>query len=334
MATSSHSNDKYTVGWIAALTEELSVAMALLDEEHGKPQITPRDDTNAYHLGKIGEHNIAMACLPGGQMGTGPAALVAENMRRTFRNIRFALLVGIGAGVPNKKKDIRLGDVVVSYPVKTYTGVVQYDYGKLKSDSNIERKDWFSAPPRKLLSAVALLRAYHERPKNPKNNMLPIISVLGETYEYPEEIEAPDRLYQASYLHVPEAETCDDCDTKYLVTRRARNLPCKPQVHYGIVASGNMVIKNGVERDRIDQRYENSILCFEMEAAGLMNNFPCLVIRGISDYADSHKSDLWRNRAIAVASAYAKELLSLIEPSEVEDLAPMAAQVVDSGNFP
>ena len=28
----------------------------------------------------------------------------------------------------------------------------------------------------------------------------------------------------------------------------------------------------------------------KMEAAGLMNEFPCIVIHGISDYADSHKN--------------------------------------------
>lgn len=71
----------------------------MLDKEHGRPQSTPRDDTNAYHLGRIGEHNVAMACLSRGQMGTGPAAIVAENMRRTFKNIRFTLLAGIGGGV-------------------------------------------------------------------------------------------------------------------------------------------------------------------------------------------------------------------------------------------
>lgn len=179
-AKSPCSNDEYTIGWISALEDEWMVAMAMLDEEHGKPQSQPRDDNNTYHLGRIGDHNVAMACLSGGQMGTGPAAIVAENMRRTFRNIRFALLVGIGGGVPGEKKDIRLGDVVVSYPSGTYTGIVQYDYGKLKTDGHIQRKDWFCAPPPKVLSAVGMLKAYHGRPKNPTNNMPDILDELGE----------------------------------------------------------------------------------------------------------------------------------------------------------
>jgi nucleoside phosphorylase len=313
------------------LNEELIVAMAMLDEEHGRPQSTPRDDTNAYHLGRIGEHNVAMACLSGGQMGTGPAAIVAENMRRTFKNIRFALLVGIGGGVPGDGKDIRMGDIVVSYPSGTYTGIVQYDYGKLKIGGHIQRKDWFCAPPRKVLAAVDILRAYHTRPKKPINNMLDIIDELGEEYAYPDQHRSLDLLYQADYDHHLGVKSCDSCDVNALIPRKPRNSPFKPHVHYGIIASGNMVVQSGLERDKIDKRYENSILCVEMEAAGLMNNFPCLVIRGISDYSDSHKTDQWVKRAIAVASAYAKELLSLIEPSDVDVLPPLAARVLDTG---
>jgi hypothetical protein len=46
-----------------------------------------------------------------------------------------------------------------------------------------------------------------------------------------------------------------------------------------------------------------------MEAAGLMNQLPCLVIRGICDYADSHKSKRWQDYAALTAAAYAKILL-------------------------
>ena len=64
-----------------------------------------------------------------------------------------------------------------------------------------------------------------------------------------------------------------------------------------------------------------------MEAAGLMDHFPCLVIRGICDYSDSHKNKRWQPYAAAVAAAYAKELLSLIPVSRVEE-APAARDVV------
>jgi nucleoside phosphorylase len=63
---------------------------------------------------------------------------------------------------------------------------------------------------------------------------------------------------------------------------------------------------------------EKDVLCFEMEAAGLMNHFPCLVIWGICDYLDSHKNKEWQGYAAMAAAAYAKDLLSCIPPNKVE----------------
>jgi len=74
-------------------------------------------------------------------------------------------------------------------------------------------------------------------------------------------------------------------------------------------------MKDGRTRDRVS-RDLGGILCFEMEAAGLMNNFPCLVIRGICDYADSHKNKSWQKYAAGTAAAYAREVLSVIPPVE------------------
>ena len=76
---------------------------------------------------------------------------------------------------------------------------------------------------------------------------------------------------------------CDNCEISGLVTRPAPDRR-DPVIRYGLIASGNQVIKDGGTRDRLGQ--ELGMLCFEMEAAGLMDNYPCLVIRGICDYAD------------------------------------------------
>lgn len=75
-------------------------------------------------------------------------------------------------------------------------------------------------------------------------------------------------------------------------------------------------MKDAVTRDKLS--YElGGVLCYEMEAAGLMNNFPCLVIRGISDYSDAHKNDGWQRYAAAVAAAYAKDLLGHLASAKV-----------------
>lgn len=75
-------------------------------------------------------------------------------------------------------------------------------------------------------------------------------------------------------------------------------------------------MKDAITRDRISEEL-GGVMYFEMEAAGLMNNLPCLVIRGICDYADSHKNKKWQPYAAATAAACAKEILSVIPTAEV-----------------
>src|ERR1700742_3860192 len=111
------SHPDYTVGWICALPTELTAAMAILDEVHTPLPQHPKD-SNSYTLGRIGPHNVVVACLPSGQLGNTSAAAVASQLRFSFTAIRVWLIVGIGGGVPSKDHDIRLGDVVVSTPGK------------------------------------------------------------------------------------------------------------------------------------------------------------------------------------------------------------------------
>jgi nucleoside phosphorylase len=75
-------------------------------------------------------------------------------------------------------------------------------------------------------------------------------------------------------------------------------------------------MKDALIRDRLAA--EKDILCFEMEAAGLMDHFPCLVIRGICDYSDTHKNKDWQGYAAMAAAAYAKDLLCRIPANKVE----------------
>lgn len=69
-----------------------------------------------------------------------------------------------------------------------------------------------------------------------------------------------------------------------------------------------------------------------MEAAGLMDHFPCIVIRGICDYSDTHKNDTWQGYAAVAAAAYAKELLRFIRKGEVlKDRAAGVEQTMAGG---
>lgn len=289
--------EDYTVGWICALPVELAAAQEMLDEEHDTPRYDTHD-TNLYSCGRIGEHNVVIACLPEGQTGTSSAAAVAVQMKSTFSATRFGLMVGIGGGVPSQSEDadVRLGDVVVSKPLRTHGGVVQYDFGKA-TVSGFERTGALNAPPTILLNAVANLRAKHMRGRG---RLLEFLSKLDDLPEFTRAAAGPDVLFKPG------------CDEE--VIRPARRQAV--MVHHGTIASGNQVIKDAAMRDKFSAEL-GGVLCFEMEAAGLMNSFPCLVIRGICDYADSHKNKLWQPYAAGTAAAYAKEVLSVIPPAEV-----------------
>jgi nucleoside phosphorylase len=102
-----------------------------------------------------------------------------------------------------------------------------------------------------------------------------------------------------------------------LIIRRERTEgEDNPAIHYGLIASANQVMKDALIRDTL--AVEKDILCFEMEAAGLMNHFLCLVIRGICDYADSHNNKEWQGYAAMAAAAYTKDLLCRIVPQRME----------------
>jgi len=318
--------DDYEVGWICALPWELAASMTMLDEEH---QILPRDphDHNVYTLGSIGDHNVVMACLPVGKLGTASAATVVVQMRTRFRSIRFGLMVGIGGGVPSSK-DIRLGDIVVSKPGSRGGGVIQYDYGRTVGQGQFVRTGSLDAPPELLLSALSKLQAKHHINETSISDYISAASTANPAFAY---LGADrDLLFESDYRH-QGGRNCANCDRKRLVNRSARRTSI-PTVHYGLIASANTVMKDAITRDNLAN--ELGALCFEMEAAGLMTSFPCVVIRGISDYSDSHKTSEWRRYAALTAAAYGKELLSIIPPENVVNLSsspppPVANQTKD-----
>lgn len=329
MAAKNH-ND-YTVGWICALPLEMAAAQVLLDEVHDDLPVQPNDH-NAYTLGSIGKHNVVIACLPYGQYGTTSATAVAEQLLSSFRDIRFGLMVGIGGGVPNEEADIRLGDVVVSKPTNTHGGVVQFDYGKALNGGEFQRTGMLSPPPQILLTALSKLQANHIMGRKRFLDFLAEIERKIPKQASP--LARPtqeDRLYRADHDHVdPGSKTCYDCDETKTVPRPLRDSN-QPMVHYGLIGSSNQVVRDSQLRDQLGR--ELDLYCVEMEAAGLMNNYQCLVIRGICDYSDSHKNKEWQGYAAAVAAAYAKEVLSVTPVIRIDQTRTVRDTLFDPGMY-
>ena len=154
----------YKIGWICALKVELVAARQFLDAEHDADDYEqPVGDDNCYVFGSIGKHNIVIAALPHGEYGTSSAATVARDLLRSFPDIKSALMVGIGGGIPRlPQHDIRLGDIVVSSPSHGKGGVLQYDFGKALPDFTYEQTGYLNSPPKFLLAAVTKLAADFE----------------------------------------------------------------------------------------------------------------------------------------------------------------------------
>lgn len=293
--------EDYNVAWICALPIEQAAAAAMLDCRH-EPLVPSPGDLNSYTLGSIGTHNIVIACFRRPQYVTPISDIAAARMSRSFPSINIRLMVGIGGGAPTGEADVRLGDVVVGEQV------IQYETCKLPS-TEFFRIGNLIRPPQAVSLAIAKLRASHARTQSQVPDILLKVVQRSPQMAAWARPKVEDKLFESSIAHADDTLNCDSCNIMGLQIRPPR-ISEGPIIHYGKIASSNKLIKDASVRDRLSS--ELGAICFEKEAAGMIDIFPCLVIRGICDYSDSHKNKEWRQYASAVAAAYAVELLSMI----------------------
>ncbi|KAK5049353.1 hypothetical protein LTR84_004282 [Exophiala bonariae] len=267
-------------------------------------------DQNAYSTGMVARHNVVLAHMP--SMGNNSASAVAAGLRSSFPEVKLVVIVGICGVVPfhaTTQQEIILGDVIIS------TAVVQYDFVR-QYPENFQRKRHIE----KIWEELPLRFAH--------------LSKEVPSAKYPG--TSRDHLYEASYLHrhqtdagltcdmcndnlVPCPKTCADleCGQDMIIRRDRLNLQevlgpegipdHVPIIHFGRFGSANMVMKSGVDRDRIAKVDE--LIAFEMESAGVWDQYPTLVIKAACDSADSHKSKNWQDYAAVAAAACLKAFL-------------------------
>jgi hypothetical protein len=200
---------------------------------------------------------------------------------------------------------------------------MQYDYGKTIQSREFHRTGFLDQAPMLLRTAMSGLKSQYEAEGHD------IVGSIDEALKrkprlkrkYGRPDPSTDRLYRSTVVHPEDpdrscAEACGSDPGRLVVRRRRDEEDDDPAIHYGLIASANQLMKDATKRDQLAR--EQGVLCFEMEAAGLVNHFPCLVIRGICDYSDSHKNKAWQGYAAMTAAAYAKDLLLRIIPSRIE----------------
>ncbi|KAJ5703189.1 kinesin light chain [Penicillium malachiteum] len=329
---------------ICALTLEADAIEALFDETYdkfGRVYGKQSGDTDLYITGRIGQHNIVLCYLPG--IGIGSAASAAANLQVSYTRIHLALVVGICGAVPfpSPSTEIILGDIIIS------DSVIQYDFGRQYPDGFRQKsdvKEVLGRPSQEIRALLAALKGRRTRRELEAQiyEHLQFLAEEEDVWRHPGLVH--DVLFEASYHHKHRQQRpgatcicfdptptfgmlCDeavmkDCNTLGCkgnqITRRrcGINSTIKPCVHIGSLASANTVMKCGEHRDRIAER--EGVIGFEMEGAGVWDSVPCIIIKGVCDYADSHKNKLWQDYAAATAASCAKAFLGYWTPRTTE----------------
>ncbi|PSN67547.1 ankyrin repeat protein [Corynespora cassiicola Philippines] len=306
------SRDDYAIGWVCVLPVEAAAAKATLDHIHDDlPPDLNSYDTNNYILGSLQGHNVVVAYPNSGVCGKTSVADVATQLHASYTSVRFNFMVGNAEGVSDTNEGIRLGDVVVGKPTAGWPGVVQHDMNEKQTERQFVRRRALDQPTSLLLTAMgkAETAAIFDESKMPRY-ISDIVQKDPVTFARPG-LEQ-DIFFEPNYEHITmesEESGCVHYDPDRIRSRQPREEQ-DPIVHHGLIASGHRLTCHGATRDNF--AHKHGILCFEAEANGLRDAAKYLVIRGICDYADSHRSELWHAYAAAAAAAYAKEVISFI----------------------
>ncbi|OTA02514.1 hypothetical protein A9Z42_0028920 [Trichoderma parareesei] len=336
--------ENFEIAFICALEVEFEALCFVVDEfwdqeenSYGKVD----GDANNYRTGRIGRHNIVLLLLS--QIGKVSAANAASSLHASFPRLRLAVLVGGCAAAPRSNNtDILLGDVIIS------TGVVQYDLGS-KHPGGFVRKDSskcnLSKPRKEVENILATLQVSTMRNKLTRRTANLLLSMqtnaaklgYGSKYQYPGIFE--DRLFEADYLHKHRGPDCSICNgSPNAVCKTALHASCEelqcqrgrlvhrkrleerlrlcqqgdishqdPAIWFGTFGSGDTVMRSSEGRDALAS--EENMIAFEMEAAGIWEELPSIVIKGAFDYGDSHKNKRWQAFASATAACATRAIV-------------------------
>ncbi|KAJ0412956.1 nucleoside phosphorylase domain-containing protein [Aspergillus carlsbadensis] len=332
------SRDDFAIAIICALALEAEAVEALFNETYdrlGKYYGKQRGDANAYINGRIGKHDVVLCYLPG--MGKGSAAGVASSLLVSYPGVKLALVVGIcgGAPPPPEYQEIFLGDVIIS------DSVTEYDFGR-QYPGGFQRKtavkDTLGRPGREIRALLNGLRAENARKELQDQAQQPdiFISITVMLLLPGAHVLEVTRLTKFVKRHWGRTATswiATKVNTSDVERARTPSRPlyildplvrCREgsdaiqtSIYIGPIASADTVMKSGQHRDEIVKR--EKVVGFEMEGAGVWDNVPCIIIKGVCDYADSHKSKVWQAYAAATGASTAKAFLEYWMPANHKD---------------
>lgn len=345
--------DNFEVAIICALPLEYDAVSYTFDEfwDHdGDDYGRAEGDLNNYTTGRIGKYNVVLGLLP--HMGKVNAASAAASMRSSYTRLKLVLLVGVCGGVPyDGHSEIFLGDIVISQTV------LQYDFGHQYPDKFVRKDtvpDNLGRPNKDIRNLVAIFQTDRGQDKLSERTFQILQQIQSKVsgrrqrkYDYPRDVR--DQLFDSNHRHKHYSSDICDCrkclaltdpvcdaalslscadlgcvsgESSCLARVRSQPLtdaPPQPEIHMGMIASGDLVLKSGVDRDRLHK--ETGAIAFEMEGAGVWDEASCIVIKALCDYADSHKHKGWQNYAAATAASVSKAVLERYIRTDKSDAA-------------
>lgn len=285
------------IGVVTALPKEFA-AMRFMIEDEFIPQNIPKGDPNDYRIGYITNRNsekikVVIAVLK--EMGTNNASSVTSHMLRTFEEIEQVLLVGIAGGTPSPKNPedhVRLGDIVCSNKILQYDNIKQTSK-EVKIRSNTDKPSSIILGKKNILDSEMLMDKY------PWEQSIQNISDERTNFKKPD--------ISTDILKIEGVEVSHPEDN----LRREEN----PRIFIGCIGSSDTLLKDEERRNYLRDNF--GVRAIEMEGSGVANGtWTCeksyFVVRGIVDYCNDDKSDLWHNYAALCAASYAKSIIELL----------------------
>ncbi|KAB8356647.1 hypothetical protein FH972_024224 [Carpinus fangiana] len=300
----------------------ITVLKALLDELHN-PVSEELTRYAEIALGNMSGHNVVLACA---RIELQTIYPLASELANHYSELKVYISVGVGGGAPSPTKDIRLGDVVVSQWTK---GLVKYYINNLEDNrSEAFKYGVLEDVPLPLALAVAKLQDNHRKESNSFQSILDgMFQNRPSMFDAFSRPSTSDVLYNSDYNHAVDTPNCDYCDEQKMVIRGARVHDA--MVHHGSIGTSLQLPESGQIRDTLSDAFD--LLCFDTNAVEVPDSFPCIFIRGICDYADTHHKESkfrWERYASANAAACAKELLKFMR-SPLEESKAMDQKILN-----
>lgn len=291
-----------TLAFLCPLYVELKAVKATFDEDLGSEDV----EGITCHYGTLSSRETVAIQLPLRHTGPANAATYATTLINSHKSLKshgsYYFLVGIAGGIWSQRQDVRLGDVVIA------TTVWDWQAGKI-TQNGFEHSRHPEDAPKELLRKLPEFLDRRERTGGLIAHRIEIMqqgqAERDDRWDY--QGRENDVLFEADYPHTG-ARTCASCDNQKIVQRDVRS-DSLPYVHDGKIASGTVLLKSAEHRAALQQ---DDVLAVEMEACGVLDPHKFIVVRGISDYADSHKNDIWHGYAAATAAACARLLVEVL----------------------